>query len=58
MAGVPVGDDQVVISKKEYEDLKKSEEFLYALEAAGVDNWEGYSQAWRFYEGEEDPEDY
>lgn len=58
MAGVPVGDDQVVISKEEYKMLRESEEFLIALQAAGVDNWEGYSQAWRFYEGEDDPEDY
>lgn len=58
MAGVPVGDDHVVITKVEYENLKRSDDFLDALEAAGVDNWEGYSQAWRFFEGEDDPEDY
>ncbi|WPH58941.1 hypothetical protein SEA_LUCKYSOCKE_127 [Streptomyces phage LuckySocke] len=58
MAGVPVPDDMIVISKEEYEGLQKDRDFLYALEAAGVDNWEGYSQAWRFYEGVDDPEDY
>ncbi len=58
MAGVPVGDDQVVISKEEYKMLRESDAFLDALQAAGVNNWEGYSQAWRLYEGEDDPEDY
>ena len=58
MAGVPVADDQVVIPKSEYELLKNNDRFLDCLEAAGVDNWEGYSQAWRFYEGIDDPEDY
>lgn len=58
MAGVPVGDDHVVITKVEYENLKRSDDFLDALEAAGVDNWEGYSQAWRFFDGIDDPEDY
>lgn len=53
-----MADDQVVISKKEYEALKNNNRFLDCLETAGVDNWEGYSLAWRFYEGEEDPEDY
>ena len=27
-------------------ELRKRLEFLSALEAAGVDNWEGYSIAW------------
>lgn len=38
-------DDNITISKKRYKQLLESERFLYALEAAGVDNWEGYSLA-------------
>lgn len=58
MAGVPVGDDQTVVSRAYLAELEKDSQFLVALQAAGVDNWEGYSQAWRFYEGIDDPEDY
>jgi hypothetical protein len=57
MAGIPVGDDQVVISKAEYDSLVDDRDFRYALEAAGVDNWEGYSIAWRIFEGELDEDD-
>jgi hypothetical protein len=32
-------------TKKEHESLLKDREMLRALEAAGVDNWEGYSLA-------------
>lgn len=35
----------VTISKKEHDELKKAAKELAALEAAGVDNWEGYSEA-------------
>lgn len=38
-------DENITISKKEYEELTKDSEFLNALRAAGVDNWEGYSYA-------------
>lgn len=38
-------DEMVTISKKEYEQLKEDSNFLNALRAAGVDNWEGYSEA-------------
>ena len=48
----------VEVDEKELQRLREVDRFMDALEAAGVDNWEGYSQAWRFYEGEEDPEDY
>jgi hypothetical protein len=37
----------VVISEKEYEALKKDSIFLNALEACGVDNWEGYGEAYK-----------
>ena len=35
----------VTITVKEYESLLKNEEWLAALECAGVDNWEGYDEA-------------
>lgn len=38
-------EQMVTISKKEYEDLLKTQRFMRALEAAGVDNWEGYDMA-------------
>ena len=38
-------DETVVITKAEYEELKSDQKWLYALEAAGVDNWEGYFHA-------------
>ena len=37
--------DNITISKKEYEKLLEDSEFLLALKHAGVDNWEGYSYA-------------
>lgn len=35
----------VTIPKADYEVLKASADFLDALQAAGVDNWEGYHLA-------------
>lgn len=35
------------IPLKEYKRLKRVDQFMTALEAAGVDNWEGYSEARR-----------
>ena len=46
--------DTVIISYSEYERLVKAEAFLNALEAAGVDNWSGYGDAWAMYEEEEE----
>lgn len=46
--------DTVIISYSEYERLVKAEAFLNALEAAGVDNWLGYGDAWAMYEEEEE----
>lgn len=37
--------ETIVIPKKEYDQLVKDSEFLRALEAAGVDNWDGHSFA-------------
>jgi len=35
----------VTISTEDYEYLKSRDEWLQCLEAAGVDNWEGYDYA-------------
>lgn len=35
----------VTISKEEYDTLLDAQEFLSCLEACGVDNWDGYSDA-------------
>lgn len=35
----------VTITRKEYDSLIEDSEFLEALRAAGVDNWEGYDFA-------------
>jgi hypothetical protein len=37
--------EEVTISKEEYDRLKGDSEFLAALEAAGVNNWDGYEVA-------------
>ena len=38
-------DCDVVISKELYEALLNRDQKLCALEAAGVDNWDGYDEA-------------
>jgi len=35
----------ITIRKDRYKDLLKSEELLSALQAHGIDNWEGYRLA-------------
>lgn len=47
-------DGCVSIPKAEYDRLVERDDFLTALEAAGVDNWEGYSYARRILKGEEE----
>jgi hypothetical protein len=37
--------DTITISREEYLTLKEDANFLACLEAVGVDNWEGYSEA-------------
>ncbi len=33
---------EIILSEREYNLLKRDQVKLYALEAGGVDNWEGY----------------
>lgn len=49
-----LGDGYIAVPDSEYERLVERDDFLTALEAAGVDNWEGYSAAYRILEGEEE----
>ena len=37
--------DRVAVDKEEYEELVSDQKFLRALEAAGVDGWDGYEVA-------------
>jgi hypothetical protein len=47
------GDPHVILTSREFDDMQERLRWLDALEAAGVDNWEGYSHA-REILGEED----
>lgn len=38
-------EEKVTITKQEYDQLKADSKWLGCLEAAGVDNWEGYDYA-------------
>jgi hypothetical protein len=48
---IKIGDEgaEVTISVKEYESLLKDADLMRKLEAAGVDNWEGW-YIWEEYE--------
>jgi len=45
-----MNEEMVTISKSEYESLLEDSLWLSALEAAGVDNWQGYDSAREIYE--------
>lgn len=45
---------EVNISKKLYEELLAGSKWAAALEAAGVDNWDGYDEARRIYQENND----
>lgn len=53
MLGKAHGHEMVTITKKEYDRLVQSEEFLECLEACGVDNWGGYDDACEMYRDDE-----
>ena len=42
--------DDISLSKSEYEELMKASIFLDSLEAHGVDNWAGYGDAYDDFE--------
>ena len=45
-------DETVTITKKEYDQFVEDTRWLRALEAAGVDNWEGYDIAQDIFDEE------
>jgi hypothetical protein len=45
--------EEITISKEEYDDLIRDQTWLRALEAAGVDNWEGVDYAHDLMDAEE-----
>jgi len=47
-------EEYILIKQSEYDQLVERDNFLTALEAAGVDNWQGIDHAYRILEGEED----
>ncbi len=47
----------IEITRAEHERLIERDAFLSALQAAGVDNWEGYSEACRALGDEEDDDE-
>lgn len=47
-------DEMITISQKEYNQLKKDSDWLYYLERAGVDNWDGFDYALELKERDED----
>ena len=46
--------ETITISKEEYDQLVKDSDFLNALQSVGVDNWEGYSDAFDFLENSDE----
>jgi hypothetical protein len=50
MYGNDVFDDTVNIPKNEYEELLERSAWLSALEAAGVNSWEGWDEALTIYD--------
>lgn len=52
----PIDDEfiQIDIKEKDWELIQQKLDFLSALEAQGVDNWDGYSEAQREVYGDDD----
>lgn len=47
-------EETVTIPKSEYDELKEDSKWLGCLEAAGVDNWEGFDVAREMFGEDED----
>lgn len=45
---------QIDIKEEDWEKIQKKLDFLNALEAHGVDNWDGYSDAYSSTFGDDD----
>lgn len=48
-----MGEETVTIPKSEYEELLKCQRWAAALEAAGVDSWDGCEVAHELFEDDE-----
>jgi hypothetical protein len=46
-------EETITITKQEYDQLVEDQQFLHALQNAGVDNWEGYDYALELLEKDE-----
>lgn len=46
-------DELITITKEELNNLIERSEFLECLEACGVDNWQGYDDAWEMMNEED-----
>ena len=46
--------EQVTISKEEYEKMQDKLHWLSCIEAAGVDNWDGYDEAREMFKSEQE----
>lgn len=51
-----MSEEMVTITKKEYDRLVEVDEWMDALESAGVDNWDGISFAYEILNDEADNE--
>lgn len=54
LLGPEITSEELFELRRYLEDLEDDRDFLYALQAAGVDNWNGYEFACRIYNGEEE----
>lgn len=52
-----MSDEYVQITVKEYADLTYCQNKLYALEAAGVDGWDGFDYAMEILHAEDEEDD-
>jgi hypothetical protein len=46
-------EEMITITQKEYNQLRKDSDWLYYLERAGVDNWDGFDYALELQEQDE-----
>jgi hypothetical protein len=47
----------ITITVDEFEDLENDSLFLNCLKECGVDNWNGYADAWELYQEMEEAEE-
>ena len=47
-------EETITITKKEYDRLMHNDEWLHCLETAGVNNWDGINEAYKFMEAPPD----